>query len=90
MNITKKAMDNHDEIFDGVKYAPIGETRPMSETNPEYVETFLNFACLFSLTKWKSVFSFTISYDPIIRTKEMFFIVNSIPISNRVAFIHKT
>ena len=44
MNITKKAMDNHDEIFDGVKYAPIGETRPMSETNPEYVETFLNFA----------------------------------------------
>lgn len=44
MNITKKAMDNHDEIFDGVKYAPLGETRPMSETNPEYVETFLNFA----------------------------------------------
>lgn len=44
MNITKKALENHDEIFDGVKYAPQGEERPMSETNPEYVETFLNFA----------------------------------------------
>ncbi len=42
--ITKKALENHDAIFDGVKYAPAGETRPMSETNPEYVETFLNFA----------------------------------------------
>ena len=41
--ITKKALENHDEIFEGVKYAPIGEDRPMSETNPEYVETFLNF-----------------------------------------------
>lgn len=44
MNITKKALENHDEIFDGVTYAPAGETRPMGETNPEYVETFLNFA----------------------------------------------
>ena len=44
MNITKKALENHDEIFNGVKYAPEGEQRPMSETNPEYVETFLNFA----------------------------------------------
>lgn len=44
MNITKKALENHDEIFEGVKYAPVGETRPMTETNPEYVETFLNFA----------------------------------------------
>ena len=44
MNITKKALENHDEIFDGITYAPVGETRPMGETNPEYVETFLNFA----------------------------------------------
>ena len=44
MNITKKALENHDEIFNGVKYAPAGENRPMDETNPEYVETFLNFA----------------------------------------------
>ena len=44
MSITKKALENHDEIFNGVKYAPAGETRPMDETNPEYVETFLNFA----------------------------------------------
>ena len=44
MAITKKALENHDEIFNGVKYAPVGETRPMDETNPEYVETFLNFA----------------------------------------------
>lgn len=44
MNITKKALENHDEIFDGVTYAPAGETRPIGETNPEYVETFLNFA----------------------------------------------
>lgn len=42
--ITKKALENHDEIFEGVKYAPAGEERPMNETNPEYVETFLNFA----------------------------------------------
>lgn len=44
MNITKKALENHDEIFEWVKYAPVWETRPMTETNPEYVETFLNFA----------------------------------------------
>ena len=44
MNVTKKALENHDEIFNGVKYAPAGENRPMDETNPEYVETFLNFA----------------------------------------------
>ena len=44
MSITKKAFDNHEEIFKGVKYAPGGETRPMTETNPEYVEMFLNFA----------------------------------------------
>ena len=44
MNITKKALENHDEIFNGVKYAPAGENRPMDETNPEYVGTFLNFA----------------------------------------------
>lgn len=44
MNITKNALKNHDEIFDGVKYAPAGEERPMAQTNPEYVETFLNFA----------------------------------------------
>ena len=44
MSITKKALENHDEIFKGVKYAPAGEERPMDETNPEYVETFLNFA----------------------------------------------
>lgn len=44
MNINKKALENHDEIFEGIKYAPAGETRPMTETNPEYVETFLNFA----------------------------------------------
>ena len=42
--ISKKALENHDEIFDGVKYAPKGEKREMVETNPEYVETFLNFA----------------------------------------------
>ncbi len=44
MNITKKALENHDAIFKGVKYAPKGENRPMDQTNPEYVETFLNFA----------------------------------------------
>ena len=44
MNITKKALENRNEIFNGVKYAPAGENRPMDETNPEYVETFLNFA----------------------------------------------
>ena len=44
MNITKKALENYNEIFNGVKYAPAGENRPMDETNPEYVETFLNFA----------------------------------------------
>ncbi len=44
MSITKNALENHDEIFNDVKYAPAGETRPMEETNPEYVETFLNFA----------------------------------------------
>ena len=44
MSITEKAYKNHDEIFNGVNYAPIGETRSMDETNPEYVETFLNFA----------------------------------------------
>ena len=27
--ITKKALENHDSIFEGVKYAPAGETRPM-------------------------------------------------------------
>ena len=43
MNITKKALENHDEIFNGVKYAPAGENRPMDETNPEYVETFFKF-----------------------------------------------
>lgn len=40
MNITKKALENRNEIFNGVKYAPAGENRPMDETNPEYVETF--------------------------------------------------
>ena len=44
MNITRKALENRNEIFNGVKYAPAGENRPMDETNPEYVETFLNFA----------------------------------------------
>lgn len=44
MSITKRAIDNHEEMFRGVKYAPGGETRPMDETNPEYVEIFLNFA----------------------------------------------
>lgn len=27
----QKALENHDEIFDGVTYAPAGETRPMSK-----------------------------------------------------------
>lgn len=44
MSITKKALENHDEIFNGVKYSPVSETRQMDETNPEHVETFLNFA----------------------------------------------
>ena len=44
MNVSKKAMENHDEIFKGVKYAPSGVTKPMSETNPEYLDIFLNFA----------------------------------------------
>lgn len=44
MEIEKKAMENHDEIFSGVKYAPEGNTRPMSETDSEYLEVFLNFA----------------------------------------------
>lgn len=44
MNITKNALENHNEIFEGVKYAPAWEIRPMTETNLEYVETFLNFA----------------------------------------------
>ena len=44
MSITKKALENHDEIFKGVKYAPEKETRAMNKTNPDYVETFLNFA----------------------------------------------
>ena len=44
MSIKENALKNHDEIFDGVKYAPAGEDRPMSLTNPEYVEMFLNFA----------------------------------------------
>ena len=44
MNITKKALENYDEVFNGVKYVSVGENRPIEETNPEYVETFLNFA----------------------------------------------
>ena len=31
MAITKKALENHDEIFKGVKYTPVGEKRPMEE-----------------------------------------------------------
>lgn len=59
-------MENHNEIFEGVKYAPAGETRPMTETNPEYVETRFVFnpkMCLeksfeevqYALTKYKVV-----------------------------------
>lgn len=44
MNVSKKAMENHDEMFKGVKYAPSGVTKPMTETNPEYIDIFLNFA----------------------------------------------
>ena len=43
MNIEKEAIENHEDIFEGVKYAK-DDTKPLSSTDPEYLEIFLNFA----------------------------------------------